>query len=168
MGQIFDPRFEQDSIDSGIEQQQQETGVIIQWWFWDPEGTGVDPIYDEPSLTGGRKYTGPFPMPVLTVTRVEGAMQDTGEGAYTVDSLNLTMGYRQAAAAGLLPEADQTNQHLKDRFVYDNEVWTPSSIVSRNLLGGGGTRSLIHVTATQVRDDEMVDDPQFLKYAEKT
>lgn len=168
MGQIFDPRYEDDSIDSGIEAQQIETGIVVHWWFWDRANSGVDPVYDEPSLAVGRKWIGPNPIPVLQATRVEGTLEDAGEGAYTVDNVNLVLGYRQAAESGLLPEADRTNQHLRDRFVWDGDVWAPSSIVSRNLLGGGGRRSTILIQASQVRDDELVDDPQFLAFAETT
>lgn len=133
------------------------------WFFFDAKNSHPDPIYGE----GGRAWKGPYPMPVYSVTRTEGSRNDQeGEGMYPVDSLTMWITYAQAQKAGLLPEVDKTHEHLKDRFVFDNEVWAPSSIVARNWLGGGGRRSMIAVTATQIMSDEMdTDDVDFLKWA---
>lgn len=166
MGVYFDPRYEQESIDKGIAAQQFETGVTVQWWMWDAQDSRISNIYDEDTSAGGREWRGPVPVEVLQATRTEGSLEDAGEGAYAVDSATLVIGYKQAAKVGLLP--DKTREHLKDRFVWDGEVWSPSSLVARNLLGGtNNRRSVIMVAATQVRDDEMVNDPQFQRYAER-
>lgn len=168
MGVYFDPRYEQESIDSGITSRQQEIGVTVDWFIWDPQDTQISNLYDEDTSEGGRWWLGPYPIPVLQATRTEGSLEDAGEGGYTVDNVQLVLGYHQATAAGLVPPVDQTHSHLKDRFVWDGEVWNPSSIVARNLLGGtANRRAVILVTATQVRDDEMVNDPQFQRFAER-
>lgn len=162
MGDYFDIRYEQESIDSGLAARQQETGTTVPWFFFDAARSHPDNIYGE----GGRAWKGPYPMPIYSVTRTEGGRSDeSGEGMYPVDSLVLWISYAQAEKAGLLPEVDKTSQHLKDRFIFDNEVWSPSSIVARNWLGGGGRRSMIVVTATQVMPDEMEDDePNFVEW----
>lgn len=167
MGVYFSTDFEQESIDSGISAQQRETGVQVQWYFFDRQNSRIDTLYDEDDSTAGRSWKGPYPIPVLQATRTEGSLEDAGEGGYVVDSVTLVLGYRQAVDAGLSPAPDRTRNHLKDRFVWDGKVWAPSSIVARNLLGGRGTRAVIMVMATEVRDDEMVNDPQFQRYAEK-
>jgi hypothetical protein len=167
MGTYFDTAFEQESIDTGISAQQRETGVQVQWWFFDRAETRISDLYDEDTPTSGRAWRGPYPIPVLQATRTEGSLEDAGEGGYVVDSINLVLGYRQAVDAGLMPAPDRTNAHLRDRFVFDGKVWAPSSIVARNLLGGRGTRATVLVSATEVRDDEMINDPQFQRYAEK-
>jgi len=167
MGAYFDTKFEQESIDKGIAEQQQLTGVNVQWWFWDPETSRISNVYDEDDPGASRMWKGPVLIPVLEASRTEGVLEDAGNGAYSVDMVTLVLGYRQATDAGLLPPVDEPSDvHLKDRFVWDNLVWNPSSIVARNLLGNGGTRSTIIVRATQVHDDEMVNDDQFQKYAE--
>lgn len=167
MSRFFDPRYEQESIDQGIADRQQEVGFTVPWYFFDRDKTTTDPIYDEGSFGQyGLRWRGPYPMPVYQITRIEGADEDNGQGFYTVDRITVWLSYRQAVDAGLLPAPDQTDQHLKDRFIFDNKVWSPDSIISRNLLGGGGTRSMVIVQATQVRDDEMVDDPNFQAFAE--
>jgi hypothetical protein len=162
----FDPRFTQENIDDGIEAQQQETGVLVDWWFYDEKATIVDPTFDEGADTGGRRWTGPFPMPVLQASRTEGEPVESDLGFYTIDLVTLVLGYRQAANSGLLPAVDVTNQHLRDRFVFDSRVWSPTSIQARNLLGGGGTRSTVIVRAAQVKPDEMINDPDFQAFAE--
>lgn len=167
MGIYFDPRFEQESIDRGVAAQQRETGVVVQWYFLDVKGSRVSNLYDEEVSDASFAWRGPYPIPVLQATRTEGSLEDAGEGGYVVDSVQMVLGYRQAVDAGLDPAPDKTKQRLKDRFVWDNKVWTPSSIVARNLLGGGGTRSVIHVVATEVRDDELVNDTEFQRYAER-
>ena len=161
-GEYFDLRFEQDSIDTGLAQQQQETGTTVPWFFFDVKNSHPDPVYGE----GGRAFTGPHPIPVYSVTRTEGGRNDLeGEGQYPVDSLTMWITYDQARKNGLLPVVDETHEHLRDRFVFDNEVWAPSNIVARNWLGDKGHRSMIVVAATQVMPDEMVDDPDFLAMA---
>lgn len=166
MGSYFDARFEQESVDRGITQQQAVQGITVEWWFWDPVNSRISNVYDEDIPGASRHWRGPLMLSVLSASRTEGALQDTGDGAYTVDNVTLVMGYRQATDEGLVPPVDETNVHLKDRFVWDGDVWNPSAIIARNLLGQGGTRSTIIVHATQVRDDEMVNDTQFQKYAE--
>lgn len=166
MGVYFDARFEQESIDQGIAAQQRVQGMAVQWWLWDPVDSRIDTLYDEDVSGASRRWKGPILLSVFSANRIEGPLEDTGNGAYTVDSVTLVLGYRQATDEGLVPPVDQTNSHLKDRFVWDGRVWNPSSIVARNLLGQGGTRATIIVHATQVRDDELVNDDQFQKYAE--
>lgn len=162
MGHFFDPRYEQRSINKGIAEQQHETGQTIWWWFYDKLLSAPDPVYGE----GGAKYTGPHPIPVLQYTRREGELGIAGgEGIYPVDSVTLSIGYQQAADAGLLPRVDDTHDHYRDRFVLEGKVYSPSLIISRNLLGGGGTRSMIVIDATQVRADELENDIDFLALA---
>lgn len=165
MGAYFDTEYEQDSINTGITRQQEETGVTVDWWFWDPRDSRVSNIYDEDVPGASRHWRGPYPMPVYQASRTEGTLEDTGDGAYVVDNVTLVIGYGQAYRHGLRPVVDRA-QHLKDRFVWDGLVWSPSSIVARNLLGGRGTRATVLVQATQVRDDELVNDTQFQQYAE--
>lgn len=163
MGEFFDARYEQESIDKGLAQQQGVQGTTLPWFFFDKANSHPDPIYGE----GGRKWDGPYPMPVFSISRTTGGRNDQeGEGMYPVDSLAMWLSYAQAEKAGLLPTVDETHDHLSDRFVFDNEVWTPSTIAARNWLGQGARRSMIVVTATQIMGDEMeADEPDFLAWA---
>lgn len=166
MANYFDPKFEQESIDRGIAQQQGETGVWVDWWFWDPKDSRISNVYDEDIPGASRHWRGPHPMPVLQASRTMGTMEDSGEGAYQVDMVSLVLGYHQALQRGLSP-VDFTAKHLKDRFVFEGKVWNPSSIVARNLLGGNDRRrSTVMVVATEVKPDELVNDDQFQRYAE--
>jgi hypothetical protein len=168
--EYFDPRFNQDNIDDGIEQQQQETGVIIGWYFYDEVHSIVSETFDEGGDTaaGGLRWNGPFPLPVLQASRIEGEPYETDLGFYTMDSVTMIMGYRQATNSGLSPAPDVTNEHLRDRFVWEDRVWQPDNIQARNLLGGGGTRATIIIRATQVKPDEMNNDPDFQQWAEES
>ena len=167
MSRMFDTRYEQESIDFGMAEQQDETGFTVPWWFYDGVKSRVDDVYGEGSFgTTGRRWKGPFPMPVYHVTRSEGTNVNPDGGFYTVGQIQISMSYRQAVNAGFLPAPDRTNQHLKDRFIFDAKVWEPSSIQARNLLGRGGTQSMVIVIATEVMPDEMDDDADFLRYAD--
>lgn len=168
MGVYFDSGYEQESIDAGIASRQQEVGVTVQWWFWDAKDSEVDDVYDEGIPGRSLHWRGPFLLPVYQVHRVEGTAVDAGDGSYGVDNIQLVLGYAQATRAGLVPavDRDRLRTHLKDRFIFDGKVWSPSSIVAHNKLGGRGTRATIIVEATEVRDDELVNDTQFAKYAE--
>ena len=165
MVNYFDTRFEQSSIDKGINDRQIEIGVNVDWYFWDPKDSRISNVYDEDAPGASAHWDGPHPMPVLNATRTTGSLESTGEGSYVVDMATLVIGYREGSLRGLRP--DQTANHLKDRFVWEGKVWNPSSVVPRNLLGGtNNRRSTIIVTATEVRDDELVNDAQFQRYAE--
>lgn len=168
MGVYFDSAFEQESIDKGIADRQHNFGVTVDWWFWDPKDSEIDDIYDEGIPGRTLMWRGPFRLPVYQVHRVQGTAVDAGEGSYGVDNIQLVLGYAQATRAGLEPavDFDKSRSHLKDRFVFDHKVWSPSSIVAHNKMGGRGTRSTIIVEATEIRDDELVNDVQFLKFSE--
>jgi len=162
----FDSRYFQDNIDDGLATQQRDTGITVDWWFFDRKNSQIDPIYDEGAYGGGLRWRGPFTMPVVQASRQEGVRRDQEVGFYTVDTATLVMSYRQALDSGLIAAPDVTNQHLKDRFVWDGRVWSPDSIQVSGLLGQGGTRATVIVRATQVKPDEMLNDPDFQRYAE--
>ncbi len=164
MGRIFSTRYNANRIDHNIARQQQVQGTNIEWWFYRPDETVVIDPYDEADIaSGGKRFHGPYLIPVYDITRVEGSVQAPGEGFQTYDTVRMVLGYDQARRAGLLPEVDRTsdgNTHLKDRFVWDRHVWKPYTIVSRGLLSNL-RRFTVLVVAQEVTQDEMVDDPDF-------
>lgn len=167
MGERFSLRYTANRIDFGIARQQQIQGTTINWWFFRSDLTQTDDIYDEGSIAGGKRYHGPYRIPVYTISRVEGMVDQAAEGFQTIDHLTLHMSLAQAKQAGLLPATDKTNAHLKDRFTWDGKVWKPSTIITRNLLSNL-RRFMIVVMAQEVLRDEMVNDPDFLQDSDPT
>lgn len=168
----FGPKFDQESVDKNLAARQQEVGFNIPWWFYDEVHSTVDNTYDEGEDnedTGqqtGLRWTGPILIPALSVTRTEGQRQNRDVGIYTVDQVVMYLPYRQAVSAGFWPPPDTTNVHLKDRFLFDNYIWSPTSVVSRNLVGGNSRRrAMIALSAEQVKADELVNQVDFAHWA---
>jgi hypothetical protein len=61
------------------------------------------------------------------------------------------------------PLITDPNNHIKDRIIYRGQVFTPTRVIPR---GSFGYRwAVITVDLNQVNPEEMVNDPQFQRYA---
>jgi hypothetical protein len=158
----FSIEFEVNEIDSALRGRQDEVGDTVTYYRFSAELSESDDIYDEGS-GAGRVYLPPMPLPVLHVTREEGGNQDNPEGFYTNDEIHLTASFEQIVKVGLTALDVETDNYLRDRFVYDNRVFRVMKIA---VLGQMQQRDIIvGMDATQVKPDELVNDPAFKKYS---
>jgi hypothetical protein len=171
----FGPKFDQENVDRNLALRQQEIGFNIPWWFYDAVNSTVDETYNEgeenedTGQTTGLRWTGPILIPVLSATRTEGQRENRDGGIYVVDQVVMYIPYQQGVSAGFLPPPDQGAQgvHLRDRFLFDNFIWSPVSVVTRNLVGGNsGRRAIIALAAEQVKGDELVGQVDFREWAQ--
>lgn len=175
----FSVMHEQQSIKGAITTELVRTvGTTIDWWFYDPVSTVVDPIYDVGSSTsiGGRRWTGPIAVPVVNTSIFQGMTSSNDErGFYNVDTLRITINVdviRQGnnllgANSGTIPQLSlleiNPDHYLLDRIVFRAQVYQPIKI---NPLGFITDRyTVISIDCTQVNPEELVNDPQFQSYA---
>ena len=163
-GGRFDADFESDSIDHGINHDLQRfSGTNAEWWVFDPDNTGMDSVYDVASYDGvGRRWRGPYDLPVVRAIIQQGAVQLNERGFYSADMLHLTLNSEdiEKIAPGVVGNPDLQS---RGRIVWLNEVFRPFKVQQAGIVAN--RFSLVTVECIQVMHDELVNDPQFSKYA---
>jgi hypothetical protein len=167
----FNIDYEALSIYEGMAEELGGTvGVEVDWMRWsngyleDKYPAIVDDVYDVSSSvpTKGKRWMLPFKMPVLMAQFVRGTNIMNERGFYVTDTLRLVInvGDVQRMLPSLLTDS---NNHIKDRIIYRGEVFVPTRVLPR---GSFGYRwAVVTVDCNQLNPEEMVNDPQFQKYA---
>lgn len=163
-GGRFTPDYESNSISFGInEDLQRFSGTYAEWWVYDPIATAVDPLYDVGSADGnGRRWVGPAKLPVIRAIISQGAVPTTDRGFYGGDSLHLTVNIDdiERAYPGVVGNPDLQN---RGRIVWLGEVFRPMRVQQSGVVAN--RFHLAVVDCTQIMNDELINDPQFQKYA---
>ena len=163
--------YEAKSIYEGIAEELGGTvGVEVDWFRWqtyyldDNFSTIVDDIYDVSSSVAGegRRWMLPFKMPAVMAQFIRGTNVMNERGFYTTDTLRLVLNVGDVQR--LLPSLiTESNSHIKDRILYRGEVFVPTRVLPR---GSFGYRwAVVTIDCNQVNSEELVNDPQFQKYA---
>jgi hypothetical protein len=167
----FDMDYEALSMYEGMAEELGGTvGVDIDWFRWQDYylesnfSTIVDDIYDvSSSVPGeGRRWMLPFKMPVIMAQFIRGTNIMNERGFYVTDTLRLVVNVGDAER--LLPSLiTDPNNRIKDRILYRGQVFVPTRVLPR---GSFGYRwSVVTVDCNQVNPEELVNDPQFQRYA---
>ena len=171
VGGRFDSNFESDQISEGITSERTNTtGTTAQWWKFDSTNSTVDPIYDVEPIGTGRVWIGPSTLPIITVTLNEGTTLQSERGFYNVDTLSLVCNIDDvyAVAPELFTDRALVSTTIdlidKYRIVFKGEVYRPIKTQPMGLVANRHT--LIHLDLTQLAPDELVNDYQFLEYAD--
>jgi hypothetical protein len=167
----FSIDYEAKSMYEGISEDLGGTvGVEVDWFRWqeyyleDNYNNIVDDIYDvsKSTPTKGRRWVLPFKMPVVMAQWIRGTNIMNERGFYVSDTLRLVINIGDAER--LMPSLfNDPNSHIKDRVLYRGQVFVPTRVLPR---GSFGYRwSVITVDCNQMNPEELVNDPQFQKYA---
>lgn len=167
----FDMEYEAKSMYEGMAEEIGGTvGQEVDWFRWqnyyleDNFDTIVDDIYDvSSSVPGqGRRWMLPFKMPSLMAQFVRGTNVMNERGFYVTDTLRLVLNVGDVQR--LLPSIiTDSNNHIKDRILYRGQIFVPTRVLPR---GSFGYRwSVVTVDCNQVNPEELVNDPQFQRYA---
>jgi hypothetical protein len=145
-------------------------GVEVDWFRWqeyyleDNYTTVVDDIYDvsRSEVNTGRRWVLPFKMPAVMAQLIRSTNVMNERGFYVTDTLRLVINVGDAER--LLPSLfNNPSSHIKDRIMYRGLVFTPTRVLPR---GSFGYRwAVITIDCNQVNPEELVNDPQFQKYA---
>ena len=165
-GGRFDMEFETNDILAGINADlQRPVGTNADWWIFDPVNSVTDAVYDVGDIDGGRRWTGPFEIPVIRSVITQGKVYQNERGYYNMDTLHLTLHAEdiEKIHAGVIENPALQN---RGRIVWRNQVYRPIGVQERGIIGNRFT--LIVVDLIQVMPEEMVNDPQFQQYAGDT
>lgn len=162
--------FENKSMEEGmVDELRDPVGTEVSWWVWDPEAidieTWVDPIYDTSNQTPGqgRRWSEPFKLPVIMAQQLRGTNVMNERGFYVVDTLRLVVAV--ADFNRLLPHlVTDPNPRIKDRAVFQNEVFVPTRVLPRGRYAN--FYSVVTIDMNLLNPEELVNDPQFQEYAE--
>jgi hypothetical protein len=168
----FGMDYESKSMYEGISEDLGGTvGVDVDWFRWqeyyleDNYNSIVDKIYDvSSSVPGeGRRWMLPFKMPTLMAQLLRSTNVMNERGFYITDTLRLVISAGDAQR--LLPSlvGENPHQHIKDRVFYRGQVFTPTRVVPRGHFGYRW--AVITVDCNEVNPEELVNDPQFQRYA---
>jgi hypothetical protein len=148
-------------------------GVEVDWFRWQEYYLEqnyvdiVDEIYDVSSSvpTKGKRWMLPFKMPALLAQFIRGTNVMNERGFYVSDTLRLVInvGDVERLLPGLLTDS---NTHIKDRILYRGEVFVPTRVLPRGAFGYRW--SVVTIDCNQLNPEELVNDPQWLKYASKS
>lgn len=160
----FSTDYETNEIYAAIDGwQATQVGTTVDYYRFDSADTEYHDVYDE-GTGAGRRYFLHFPMPVIHASHTEARREDRPEGFYApADSLHLTASYDQLRHIGMTRADIKSATYLTDRIVYDNIVFT---VTSMQVLGQIQDRDIIvGIDAMRVGPDELVNDPQFKKWS---
>lgn len=157
----FTADYETDQINGSLRGWQAEFGDDITYFrFW-KEQSEMDPVFDE-ATKAGRLYHPPKKIAVLHATHTEGGNEIRPQGFYYNDELYVIAFFDQLMKVGFTNLDLQTYDYLKDRIVYDYKVFRVTKI---NVTGQVQERDvMVSIEGTQVKPDEMLNDPQFKSY----
>jgi hypothetical protein len=170
-GGRFDSDFESDQISEGITADlTNPAGTSAEWWKFDSTNSTKDSIYDVEPIGSGRVWTGPAILPVIRATVTEGSSALNERGFYNADTMHLTLNIDDVYAVS--PELFYDRGLIKAtidlvdkyRIVFKNQVFRPIKTQPAGLVANRHT--LIIIELTQLAPDELVNDSQFLAYAQ--
>jgi hypothetical protein len=163
--------FENKSMEEGIvDELRDPVGTEVDWWVWDPAAlaadynTWVDPIYSTSNETPGqgRRWNSPIKLPVIMGQQLRGTNVLNERGWYVTDTLRLVISV--ADVNRILPSLlTDPNQQIKDRVVFQDEVFVPTRVLPRGRYSN--FYSVVTIDCNQVNPEELVNDPQFQNYA---
>lgn len=167
----FKVDFENKSMEEGmIDELRDPVGTEVDWWVWDPNALAanysnwVDPIYDVSNQEEGkgRRWNEPFKLPVIMGQTLRGTNVENERGFYVTDTLRLVVAV--ADFNQLLPHlVSDPNPHIKDRVVFQDEVFVPTRVLPRGRYKD--FYSVVTIDCNMVNAEQLVNDPQFQQYA---
>jgi hypothetical protein len=162
--------FENKSMEEGmVDELRDPVGSEVDWWVWDAAAlaadynTWVDPIYDVSNQTPGqgRRWKDPIKLPVIMAQQLRGTNVMNERGYYVVDTLRLVVSV--ADVNRLLPALlTDPNQQIKDRVVFQDEVFVPTRVLPRGRYAN--FYSVVTIDLNQLNPEQLVNDPQFQSY----
>lgn len=169
----FTVDYEVRSMREGMQEDlHNKVGQDVNWFRWqewyleENYGTIADDIYDVSSAESGegRRWMLPFKLPVLMAQVIRGGNQMNERGFYVVDNMRLVVNAQEAEK--FLPgiTRDEPNDFIRDRIVYRGQVFTPTRVNPQGALGYDF--AVIAIDCTEVNKEELVNDPQFARFAE--
>lgn len=163
--------YENHSINEGIvDELRDPVGSIVDWWVWDAAYLEAHPtnVYDDTydvssQIPGqGRRWKTPIEVPVIMAQLIRSTNIMNERGFYVTDTLRLVLSVDDAQR--LIPAMlDNPSAHIKDRIVFQDEVFVPTRVLPRGRYANN--YAVLTLDCNQVNGEELVNDTQFQQYA---
>ena len=170
-GGRFTSDFETDALTDGITYDlTNPAGTSLDWWVYNEAGSTRDAIYDVEPVGVGRIWTGPYVLPVIRASITQGLSDANQRGFYNADTLHLTLNIDDLREVSpeifndrgfVKPNISDANKY---RAVWKDQVYRPVKTQQSGQIQNRHT--IIVVDMIQVMPDELVNDSQFLSYAQ--
>lgn len=154
----FNADFETNRIFTAMEGWRKSYGDVIRYYRFNKNASQTDPVYDE-AAGSGRQYYPPIAVPCQHVTHMQGENEYGEYGMYYNDSLTATISFAAFTGVGLTYADIETGNYLDDRVNYDRKIFRVVQLTTRGQIQQRDI--LIYMRCTQLKPDELVDDPQF-------
>lgn len=158
----FNPDSETERIFAGMAGWRDVNGDWIYYFRYNTNASQMDDVYDE-AVGVGRVYNGPIRVPAIHVVHVQGANEYGDMGFYYNDQLVATVSFDQLSGVGLTYADVTAGQYLKDRMLYNDQIYRIEQISSKGKIQERSV--IVSITATQMKPDELIDDPQFRQWS---
>lgn len=171
-GGRFTSDFEMNRIGDGITADLTlPAGTVAEWWKFDKTNTVVDDVYDVEPIGAGRVWTGPQNIKVIRSSISQGTNHVNQRGYYNADTLHLTLNVDDLRLVS--PELFTTRGYVRAkisdanryRIVWHEQVYRPIKTQQAGLVQN--RNALVVLDCIQVMPDELVNDIQFLQYAQE-
>lgn len=173
----FDMPFERESIFKGVDEEfQPQVGTTVRWYRfsaypdqYEDEYYPVTDVHDIYDWGEYRRWQDPFDFPVVGVVRSSEGQpsQSSDEGKSFRDRIRLICSMRTFEKFGMTPEGlSQVYERTltNDRVEYGNRIFDVDSLFADGFLYDTYDL-LVVVVCSQVRPDEMVNDPDFRTFS---
>lgn len=159
---MFNPDRETDAIFQGVRGWRDVNGDWLMYYRYDRPATVSSSIYGE-SVGQGRIYLPPVRVPCMHVTYVPGPNENGVWGFYDNNAVDAIVPFDLFVQMGMSMADIDTRNYLRDRVVYNNQVFRTVSLAIRGKIQTRST--MVGLTATQVKPDELIDDVQFQQWS---
>jgi hypothetical protein len=170
-GGRFSTDFELNEIGDGITYDATNpVGTTGQWWTYNSAASVKDPIYDVEPLGAGRVWTGPVTLNIIKASITQGTSAVNDRGFYNADSLKIVLNIDdlRLASPSLFNARGNVKASIdianKYRLVWKDQVYRPVRTQQQGQVAERHT--IISVDLLQLMPDELVNDAQFLAYAQ--
>lgn len=139
-----------------MQKYQRRSSESVLWAEYDPVRSERDAVYEEGSASGGRVWFPPVQLPVMNLDFDQDPSKGGDEGFYLISNMRVVFTVFDAVNRFHVdPEA--TGQHFRDRFSYNNSVFT---VLEYEKQGGPilGRYFTIAVLGRQVKEEEFWQD----------
>ena len=111
----------------------------------------------------GRKWKNPFEVPVIMAQQLRSTNIMNERGFYVTDTLRLVIAVEDVTR--LLPQMmSDPSVHIKDRIVFQGEVFVPTRVLPRGRYANN--YAVVTIDCNQLNTEELVNDPQFQAYVD--
>lgn len=163
--------FEKLSMEEGVvDELRSPVGTEVDWYVFDEELLTSHPIdvYDETYNVSsqepgkGSMWKSPFKMPTIMSQQLRSSNVMNERGRYLTDTLRVVLAIDDVNR--LLPSlSTDPNTHIKDRVVFQGEVFIPTRLLPRGRYKDN--YSVLTIDMNQCNPEELVNFQQFLDYA---